>query len=101
MKKAQLTPRARRDLLAAVAWIARDNPPAARALRGTIALAADRLARHPKSGSERPDLADPPVRFLVLTGFPYILVYNAAERPPLILRVLHGARDLPSALGER
>jgi len=33
-----------------------------------------------------------------LTGFPYLIVYNDARRPPLILRILHAARDLPEAL---
>jgi plasmid stabilization system protein ParE len=36
--------------------------------------------------------------FLVLRGFPYILVYRANAVPPRILRVLHGARDLPEVL---
>jgi len=38
------------------------------------------------------------MRFLAVHGFPYLLVYNADRRPPLIVRVLHGARDLPSLL---
>jgi toxin ParE1/3/4 len=98
--KAQLSPRARRDLLAAVAWIARDNPPAARALRDAVARASERLSLLPRTGTERPDIADPPVRFLVLTGFPYLLVYDAESDPPLILGIVHGARDLPGTLGE-
>ena len=52
------------------------------------------------SGRERTDLALPPTRFLTLTGFPYIIVYDAALKPPVILRFLHGARDLPELLEE-
>ena len=48
----------------------------------------------------RAELADESVRFVTLTGFPYVIVYNAERRPPLILRVLHGARDLPEAMKE-
>jgi toxin ParE1/3/4 len=33
-----------------------------------------------------------------LTGFPYVVVYDAASLPPRIVRILHGARDLPGAL---
>jgi toxin ParE1/3/4 len=35
-----------------------------------------------------------------LTGFPYVIVYNAERRSPLIVRILHAARDLPEALKE-
>lgn len=92
------SPRARRELLAAANWIAKDNPAAARALRSAIAKAATQIAAHPHCGHLRPDLADQKYRFLNLTGFPYVLIYNAARNPPLILRILHGARDLPQAL---
>lgn len=101
MRKAQLSPRARRDLLAATSWIARDNPIAAAALRDAVTRAAAQIGRHPNCGTERPNLAGPPRRFLPLTGFPYIIAYNAATKPPLIIRILHGARDLPTALRER
>jgi len=33
-----------------------------------------------------------------LTGFPYVIVYDAGRRPPAIVRILHGARDLPEIL---
>jgi len=98
LSPAVLSPHARRDLLEAARWVARGNPSAARALRDSVARAAQRLGDHPESGVIRSALADPPVRFLVLTGFPYVVVYDADRRPPLILRVLHGARDLPELL---
>lgn len=96
--KAVLSPQARRDLLEAVGWIARENPSAARSLRDGVAAAAARIGEHPGIGFERPDLADPPTRFLMVAGFPYLIVYDAERTPPLILRVLHGARDLPDLL---
>jgi toxin ParE1/3/4 len=82
-------------------WIQQDNPAAARALREAAAVAAGRIGDHPDIGVSRPTLARAPYRFLPLTGFPYVLVCNAARRPPLIARVLHGARELPEALGDR
>lgn len=98
MSPGVLSPAARRDLLAAVRWIAKDNPAAARALRDGIARAAEHIGAHLRIGTERPELAEAPYRFLTLTGFPYVVVYNAGRHPPLIVRILHGARDLPEAL---
>jgi toxin ParE1/3/4 len=95
---AVLAPRARRDLLEAVSWIARDNRIAAEGLRHAVVDAAQRIGAHPGIGAMRLALADEPIRFLPLTGYPYVIVYDAAEVPPLILRVLHGARDLPELL---
>jgi toxin ParE1/3/4 len=98
MTVALLSPAARRDLLSAIRWISQDNPGAARALRDTIARTAQRIGIHPQVGMPRPDLAAPPYRFISLTGFPYIVIYNSERRPPLIVRILHGARDLPDIL---
>ena len=71
---------------------------AAQGLRDAIASAAVRIGDHPQLGVLRPDVVKPPYRFLALTGYPYVIVYNADRRPPLILRVLHAARDLPTLL---
>ncbi len=99
MATAALSPRARQDLLDAARWIARDNQIAAQGLRRAVVEAAQRIGAHPAVGSVRPELADEPVRFLTLVGFPYLIVYDSGRDPPLILRMLHGARDLPSVLG--
>jgi toxin ParE1/3/4 len=99
MRSAILLPAARRDLREAVRWIASDNPDAAARLRNAVVAAAHRIGAHPEIGMVRPEYADEPIRFLVLTGYPYILVYNAAASLPRIARVLHGARDIPSVLG--
>ena len=98
MARAVLSPAARRDLLEAVRWIAKDNRIAAAGMREAIVNAAIRIGGHPQIGSVRPELANDPVRFLALTGFPYIVVYHSAAEPPLILRVLHGARDIPEIM---
>ncbi len=98
MSTAEFAPRARRDLLTALRWIAKDNPAAARALRDAVARAAENIFAHPEIGPHRPEFAGPPYRFLSLTGFPYIIVYTPKKNPPLILRILHAARDLPDIL---
>jgi toxin ParE1/3/4 len=93
-----LAPAARRDLAEASRWIAKDNPAAADALRGGVARAALLLGEHPYTGTARPAVADSPLRFLPLTGFPYLIVYDPDARPILILRVLHDGRDIPAIL---
>ncbi len=98
MSAGVLSPQARRDLLQAARWIAKDNPIAARAFRESVAMAARRMGGHPQIGVLKPGLAAPTIRFLPLAGLPHIIVYDAARRPPLILRVLHTARDLPELL---
>jgi toxin ParE1/3/4 len=98
MPTAVLAPQARRDVLEATRWIAKDNPTAARGLRAAILKAAQRIGDHPHAGVARPSLADEPFRFMTLTGYPYLIVYDSSRSPPLIVRVLHGARDLPDVL---
>jgi len=98
-KPAVLAPRARHDLLEAVRWIAKNNRTAAKGLRNAVVRAAERIGQHPRIAPTRVELAGESIRFLVLTGYPYVLVYDADRNPPLILRVLHGARDIPAILG--
>jgi plasmid stabilization system protein ParE len=95
---ATLAPQARRDLLAAAGWIAKENPSAAIALRDAVVAAATRIGNQPRIGAVRAELAPESIRFLVVSGFPYVIVYDASREPPLILRVLHGARELPELL---
>ncbi|MDQ2803564.1 MAG: type II toxin-antitoxin system RelE/ParE family toxin [Pseudomonadota bacterium] len=85
---------------AAVAWIARDNPDAARALRDAVLQGARRIGGNPGIGAPRPFLGADRFRFLLLRGFSYLMVYTADTEPPRILRVLHTARDLPALLPE-
>ncbi len=93
-----LSPRARRELLAAVRWIAKDDSGAAEALLQAVDKAGQVIGQHPDFGRFRRDLAEPPHRFVALTGFPYVIVYNADRKPPLIVHIVHGARDLPELL---
>ena len=98
MTSATLSPKARDDVMSAIRWISQDNIAAAQALRDQIAAAAHRIGSHPEIGTFRPDIVDAPYRFLTLTGFPYVIVYNALRHPPRIVRILHGARDIPDLL---
>jgi toxin ParE1/3/4 len=97
---AVFAPTARADVRAAVDWIAKDNPTTARALRNALEQAAARIGARPGIGAARPHLGSGRHRFLLLRGFPYLLVYTADTSPPRILRVLHASRDLPPLLAD-
>jgi len=79
-------------------WIAEENPNAAEALLAAALAAPSRLQKRPKLGRVRPTLAPVRYRFWSLRGFPYLLVYDAEAVPPIIVRFVHQARDLPSVL---
>jgi toxin ParE1/3/4 len=96
--KAILAPAAGGDLRTAWHWIRRDSRLAAAAFRTSVSEAADRIGTHRDIGVSRPDLTSEPVRFLFLTRFPYVLVYDPEPTPPVILRVLHASRDIEGVL---
>ena len=100
MTRAVLSPAAVRDILEIVEWIASENPVAAKGFRTALDRLADTIGEHPRSGALKPQLASPPIRFFSLRGFPYVVVYTPDRDPPLIVRVLHGARDFPAVLRE-
>jgi len=91
-------PVARDDLAQALAWIARDDEAAARAMLQATVRSARRIVGRPMLGRVRPELLPAPYRFWRVAGFPYLMVYNADRRPPVVLRVLHMARDFPPLL---
>jgi toxin ParE1/3/4 len=95
---AMLAPQARRDPLAAARWIIKENPSVAVALRDAVVAAAVRIGKHPWIGALRTELAPQSIQFLVVSGFSHVIVYDTGREPPLILRVLHGARELPELL---
>ena len=98
MPPALLSRRAEKDLYAAMRWIEKDNRSAALGLIEAVHMAAERIGEHPHIGVVRRDLTTGPHRFVALAGYPYVVVYNPNRSPPVIVRVLHGARDIPSIL---
>jgi toxin ParE1/3/4 len=95
---ALLSQRASRELLSAATWIADDNPTAAHGLIDAVEAAAQRIGDHPHIGVRRPELARGHYRFVALIGYPYLIVYRDDLTPPEIVRIVHGARDLPRLL---
>ena len=94
-------PRARRDILAIVGYIAERNPTAARALLAAFRQALAGLRAHPEAGRryapEHPAFAG--VRALPIPGFPDHLIFSRYDGVTVeVIRVLHGARDILAIL---
>ena len=96
MKRFKLSPQAARDVREIWAYIAADSPKAARRVRSQIRDACQRVASNPGVGHTRQDLTDKPVLFWPVGR--YLIIYNPARKPVEIVRVLHGARDIPRLL---
>jgi toxin ParE1/3/4 len=96
--RAILAPRARRELAEAITWLARDSPAAAKTLRAAVDDALVLIGKYPEVGALRPELVDPPIRFWRVRGFAYLLIYRPITPRPRVIRVVHGARDLPDLL---
>jgi toxin ParE1/3/4 len=89
------------DLQAAVRFIRRDNPSAARAFLATAYDTFEFLARNPGIGRTRADLGFPEVRSWRVDGFRrYLIFYKELPDRIQIWRVLHGARDLHQTLDD-
>jgi toxin ParE1/3/4 len=86
---------AEEDLLDIWAHIAEDNPDAADRLLDQLALTAETLAENPRAGRLRDELA-PALRSLPVGN--YVIFYEPIKDGIVIVRVLHGARDLPGLL---
>ncbi len=84
-----------RDLASARAYIAQDNPSAARRQVERVISAVTGLLRFPEIG--RPGRR-PGTRELVVNRTPYIVAYRLHGDVIEILRVLHGRQRWPDAL---
>jgi plasmid stabilization system protein ParE len=99
MSSYQFTPQALGDLLDIWSFIAQDNLTAADRVAEAILGACDFLADSPLAGRIRKELTPLPVRFWVVQPYSnYLIVYDPEKKPLQIIRILHGARDLPSLL---
>ena len=90
------TARCEEDLIDIWTYVARDSLAAADRLLDQIDEVCERLTEFPGMGAARPDLAEQ-LRYFV-TG-PYLVLYRVAASGVEIVRVAHGARDLPGLFG--
>lgn len=86
-----LTGPAKRDVNDTVAYVRRDSPKAAKAVRAKLQEAMRRLADFPNIRHAREDLADARVR--VWSVYSYLIVYRPDTKPNEVLRVVHGSRE--------
>jgi toxin ParE1/3/4 len=91
------TPQARLDLIEAGLYIAEGNPEAADRFHDALNKTLQRLLQHPQLGRARPELGRE------LRSFPhrqYVIYYRPTDRGVEVVRVLHGARDIPPLFEE-
>lgn len=98
MPRFLLTPQARADLLEIAEHLTGDGPIAAERVLAKLRASMGSLADMPQMGHLRPDLTSADVRFW--TVYSYFIVYRPDTSPLQVVRVLHGARDLPGLLGQ-
>lgn len=88
----RLTPRARSDLDDIAEFIARDNPQAATRVIRAIRAKCRAIGKNAWIGAAREEL-EPGLR--CVPAGKYVIFYRS-ENPVQVIRVLHGARDIPS-----
>lgn len=99
MKTVVFNPVALDDIDEITSYIAADNPMAAEYVREAVFDTAETLGAHPDLGV-RPRFSArrfAGIRFLPTSSYPnYLVFYRELSDEVEILRVLHGARNLPS-----
>jgi toxin ParE1/3/4 len=88
------SPLAVEDLEAIHAYIAEENPSAARKIAQIIRSAAEKLADFPDLGRTGRVQG---TRELVIAGTAYIVVYARVENELWLVNVLHGRRQWPES----
>lgn len=86
------------DIASIVEYVGQSNPTLAQEISGEIRQAAEQLAGFPHLGRSGRIMG---TRELVLTDYPYILVYTADHDTVTVVAVFHAARDIARALRNR
>jgi toxin ParE1/3/4 len=90
---------AERDLTEIGAFVADDSPLYAVNLVDRLVQAAERLQVHPRLGRAVPEYDRTDLREIIVSS--YRLVYLVRGEDVIVVRVVHGARDLLRTLGPR
>ena len=91
-KQLEWTERASEDVLAIYSYIAQDNRTAAESVVRHLISSGERLRHFPALG--RPGRRKG-TRELILTRYPYLLVYRVSTRKVSIVTVVHQRRRFP------
>jgi toxin ParE1/3/4 len=94
MAKYLVTDSAKSDVRRIIEYLRARSPQGAKQVRQDLSAAFQRLAEFPHIGHMRDDVPQPGVRFWAV--YSYLVVYRSERRPLEIIRVLHGAQDIPS-----
>jgi antitoxin ParD1/3/4 len=101
MSRYRLTPQAEADLFEIWCYIARDSIRVADKVEAAIHRACELAAQAPLGGRERRDLTTRPLRFWTVPRYHnYLIVYDPSLLPVQVIRILHGARNVPAILEE-
>ena len=98
MSQDLFAPRALRELRAAAIYIAKENAEAAERFLTEAIRAAERISANPMLARVDSRFAPPRFRFWSLIPFHYLLVFDTKLDPPVVIRFVHQARDLPVIL---
>lgn len=97
-------PAAERDIDDAAVFIANDNLPAALRFYDAVDLAFQQIRAHPvrwpRYEIDHPSLANLRKRSVPRFGN-YLIFYRIEGNVVEVIRVLHGARDIPTVLGDQ
>jgi toxin ParE1/3/4 len=93
----RFAPAAQRDLEEIAEYIGGENPAAALRFVAELRHRCRLLGEMPRSGAPRTDLW-PGLRSLPFGA--YVIFYTSKGSNVRIERILHGARDIPSVLGD-
>ncbi len=94
-----LAPSAARDLDDILEYaLNRGGPAYALRIHRSLWESFSKLAGEPELGHVRRDLADESLRVWVVLS--YLIIYRPSTEPLQVIRVIHGARDLPAAFDE-
>jgi len=88
--KIRFTTEGKKQFLAVLAYIARNNLAAAQKFRETAEHALKRIERFPNSGRMIPDFPDLPYRELVVASYRFF--YRLKENTLWVVGVWHGAQ---------
>lgn len=96
MRTVTFTGDADRDIEGIWVFIAEDNFDAADRVRNQIKADVRKLILHPGIGHTRADSPNPEYRFWKV--YSYLIVYRYDDTDLVVLRVIHGARDIGSII---
>ena len=102
-KKVSIRPQATEDLYGQALYLAADNPEIARRYVFTVEQSIASLPLTPSVGStyRAKSIKLKGLRRLIVPGFKnYLIFYIETAKTIEVLRILHGARDIPNLLRE-